>query len=313
MMQLYGLMHVADHELLSDPARRGKLRADMYLRNSAVLAASARAAGLKFTVLGNAKDWIDARLKRLNLDGAVNVASYAFSREVPEEMPFRSTHYKLDLIRGFASGAFGDRVALLDLDVVILRHFELPHFDALWVYDIWDHAAPSHGAERIMGDLVKLGAPADSHHWYGGEFIAGTPQLFGGLAAEIEEIWPKYLAGAGSFHHSGDEMVTTPALLRMAQQGTVLRDAGELGILARWWSARTASPIPSLEETLKAAVLHLPGDKRYLAKQATGDFQTGRFVQAYRQHAWHRRNASMYKNVRDFLLGRRTWTLPRLI
>ncbi|BEV02168.1 hypothetical protein [Novosphingobium olei] len=313
MLRLYGLMHVADPAVLAtDPASPGALKVDVYLRNAATLAASAKVADMPFALVSNAAEWVAARLSGLGLKDAATVLPGDFARDVPGGIPFQAAHYKLDLMSMFASGELGDQVALVDLDMVVQRKFELPDPDALTVYDIWHHVAPAYGEDRIGVDLDLFEVPAGSRHWFGGEFIAGSPARFAELSAEIEKIWPGYVAALGTTHHTGDEMVVTSALLRLAARGLPLRDAGELGLVQRWWSARTLSPIPPLSQSIDAAMLHLPADKDYLASRAGQAFDPRTFPAQYRDHARGRRRLGMVKNVVDVLRGRGSQHLPQL-
>ncbi|WP_225205194.1 hypothetical protein [Novosphingobium huizhouense] len=312
MLQLYGLMHVADPAVLAtDPASPAPQKVDVYLRNAATLAASARVADMPFRLVSNAPEWLEARLAGLGLAGAAEVIAGAFAREVPGGIPFQAAHYKLDLLSMFGTGALGEQVALVDLDMVVQRKFALPDPDALYVYDIWDHVASAFG-DVLSRDLGKFDVPAGNHRWYGGEFIAGSPANFAVLSAEIEAIWPHYLAALGTTHHTGDEMVVTSALLRLAARGFPLREAGSLGFVQRWWSARTRTRIQPLARSLDAAMLHLPADKDYLAARAGAPFDVAGFPDHYRRHARGRRHLAMVKNVVDVMRGRRAQYLPQL-
>ena len=310
-MNIYGLLHVDEACLRHKPDYAAPLKIDLYGRTAVNLAHSATASSLPFAVLSNAVAWLEARLAAIGHGGALTVLPLLVDREVPADTPFRSAHHKLDVIHAFASGQLGAMVALIDLDVVIRHAFSLQAPDRLCVYDIWDQVAPAYGAERIRADLVALGAPHQSSAWFGGEFIAGPAAAFGLLAREIDDIWPQYLSLLGQTHHTGDEMVVTAALLRLAARGVPLHPVNGTGVIARWWSGRTLAPLPPLDAVLNDSMLHLPADKPFLAQMAAAPFEDAAFIATYRAYARRQRWLAMAKNVADGLRGRRWQHLPR--
>jgi hypothetical protein len=296
-MTFYGMLHVnaADGHMPNHKAGDAEQSLDLYFRNAVTLAASLRRVGCDFTLLTNDV----ARLERLGrgADADLSLRSVPFHLSVPEDVPFYSAHFKLDVFRWFASAADPYPI-LIDLDMVALRR-PSPAFGACiearlpMAYDISDQVFPAFGETTITGDLARLtGNAASITRWFGGEFIGGPPAFFGELIAHIDRLWAGYCGCYSSLHHKGDEGLTSPALCQMLQEGRVVVDAGPIGGVGRYWSNQPLHPQKPLAWFEQCFLLHLPSDKPFIARQSRRPFLADRFRRAYRRHlfsVWPRR------------------------
>lgn len=191
-----------------------------------------------------------------------------FDRDVPLGIPFRSAHFKLDVIRAFGEGRLGKRPSLIDLDVLPVNHLQTDEFfnHDLLIYDITDQMVSDIGSERLVSDLsFLLDRPIYCPVWYGGEFISGSQEAFSALSKKIDKIWPRYRDNLDRFAHVGDETIVTAAIYELVQEGLQFRDLGAANLLARWWSARTTFPQSSLSAIANVPFWHLPADKEFIA------------------------------------------------
>lgn len=185
--------------------------------------------------------------------------------------------------------AAAEYAILVDLDAVALRApprtlVESAAAGLPLVYDISDQVIPAYGADTIAADLARLTTGAPVCRWYGGEFIGGRPAFFARLHAEIAAMWDAYCDDFASFHHQGDEILTTAALCRMVAAGVTVLDAGPVGVVGRYWSAPCLHPQKPLAWFESCFIAHLPCDKPFLARRPNGTFDAARFRSAYRRH-----------------------------
>ncbi|PNG25372.1 hypothetical protein [Methylocella silvestris] len=305
--QLYGLLHVADavgaHANLS--AKSGD-PIDIYLKCAALCAASVATAGGSFALITNHAARLAARCKALGLDH-LQLREYRFVWPVPEGVAFYSAHYKLELIEAFATGAFGVRVGLIDVDTVLQKAFDLPDIaeGALAIYDITDIERASYGTDRIRQDIETVaGKSFPDARWYGGEFIIGDPRAFATLARAVKSCWGNYTQAIGKLHHVGDEAVVSAAINLARLEGFATVNADRGGGVARWWTARTEAPVRRFREIENRSLLHLPSDKEFLAAYPCAGFDGARFVSAYRSYAGRKLRLRRLANFVAGLLGR---------
>lgn len=293
--KFYSLLHVdlvrnRKHVNLKSSATNA---IDTYVACSRLLAASCRYFGVSYAVVTNETDFLRERVEALG--GGVDVCDGDFDRAVPEDAKFYSAHFKLDLIRAMGEGRFGVKVALLDIDTVLTKRFDLPAdawcHDRLFVYDLSETEIQAYGEGRIQKSLQGLGVQSSERpRWFGGEFLLGDFRVFSKLSREIDKLWPAYRTSWHLTHHVGDEMVVTAALISLLQQGITITDAGQAvcpsgaPLVARWWSARTRAPQAPFGVAARAALLHLPADKPFLARQSRRNYVPEEFGEAYRRY-----------------------------
>lgn len=97
-------------------------------------------------------------------------------------------------------------------------------------------------AEPIIDSLRLLGFDTEEARWWGGEFIMGDGDHFEALSRQLLQKWPLYTARIADMAHVGDEMVLTSDLEALRLQGMEVADGGTMGVVARYWSARTRAP-----------------------------------------------------------------------
>lgn len=255
---------------------------DVYLSCACLCAKAFRSAGESFCLVTNDTGEVQRRLERLQL-GDLPVVSFEFLLQVPQGIPFYSAHFKLDLFRGFGSGEFGKDVGFVDLDTVLLR--TLPKCGALGVYDISDQVLPIYEQPRIAADMEKIsGQSIPEARWYGGEFVTGSASMFRAISSYVETFWGNYIQNVGSLAHIGDEMVMSAALNCARLDGVSLVDYGKNGSVARWWTSRTRHQQLPFDAVKGSALLHLPADKIFLARQAQNPFDGETFLKKFRPY-----------------------------
>jgi hypothetical protein len=276
----------------------------VYVQNALTLARSLASHGQAFTLVTNDGPRVAAMVAEIGGETLIAVEPIAFTLDVPPGIPFRSAHFKLELLRLFGEGRFGEFPALLDLDVVALRPLAFTHGASLWVYDIaHEMLGGTTHAEALTSLQTVAGEPLPEPSWWGGEFIAGPPVAFATLWREVEAVWPDYCRAVGTLYHSGDEMVVSAALNRLRGRGFAIEDAGAAGLVARWWSVRTKRRLGRLSAAQQCAILHLPADKHLLARHATRPFAADAFVTDLRADVKRRRN--LLRDLAHSLKGRR--------
>ena len=256
---------------------------DIYLRCAATCRASFAHWGYDWTLATNEVERLAERCRAIGLDD-IPFREVSFEWSVPEDIRFRSAHYKLELMHRFASGEFGDRVALVDLDAVCARAMpdEAMKSGGLIGYDMSAVAQRGGQAQEIIDSLRMLGFKTEEARWWGGELILGDGDHFKALSRQLLQKWPVYTARIADMAHVGDEMVLTSGLEALRLQGMKVADGGTMGVVARYWSARTRTPFPPFRDVGTASVWHLPADKPFLARWATRHFDPATFRKEYR-------------------------------
>ena len=258
---------------------------DAYLRCAAVCHASFAYHGYRWTLVTDAPDRIVEGYERLGLE-APPVRAVDFAWEVPSDLRFRAAHYKLELLQRFASGAYGDRVGLVDLDTIciaVLPPIVTDH-GALVGYDMSEAQKRSPATSASVESLRALGVPTDQPRWWGGEFVVGDKEHFASLGEHLTQLWPRYLANEAAMAHVGDEMILTAAMMRLEADEIELRDGGAGKAIARFWSARTLAPFPRFGAAREASILHLPADKPFIARHAGQPFSPDGFLSGYERY-----------------------------
>lgn len=269
--RFYGLVYL-EQGAPAHAAGPGSSASTAYVALAGRLAQSMNARGVPFTALTNDAEGVARHSRQLGNDW-LNATEVPFPSSIPGGVAFRSAPRKLDLFPQLASGRFGDYVALVDLDMILLRDFPedvggLFAADMPCVYDITDQVIPAYGAARVHADLRAItagGAVGPLPRWYGGEFIAGRPEFFARLVETIEAIYQRYRERWRELHHLGDEMIVSAALNLLAGQGIPFEDVGVRQAVGRWWSGTTHHPRRNFEWFDNCALLQLPVDKHFLS------------------------------------------------
>jgi len=295
----YGLLFVSKYNNHTNMKKNGTESIDIYCANAALCSASAAAAGVRFRLITNAATDLRSRFARMKLP-TPEIIEEEFSLEVPEGADFFAAHFKIDVLKLFGTGKFGEYVGLIDLDTIFLRSvFVNPIFDGkICVYDIsnqtWDEKMG-----RILKENIRFvaGANFDKPRWYGGEFIVGHKILFEILSRKINEFADRYFANIENMGHVGDEMLVSAALNSIESDDPgILFDVGSQHEVTRWWSSRTLRRQKRFGEIENSALLHLPSDKEFLALLARRAFSVANFLECYKRHINRRKRALLLYN-----------------
>jgi hypothetical protein len=312
----YGLLHLAPTEksAVNMSVKNFDEQLLIYIKCALNLSDSLVGKGFKFVLLTNQKQRVFAILD--SLDRSLDVEEIPFLTKVPTGARFYSAHHKIDCFRYFAT-LKNTYALLIDLDMVCLNQLPLSlkqNIEAgfLISYDISDQVIPAHGAHRIRGDLELIHGMKSEGRWYGGEFIGAPPQLYKKLVDAIDSIYLNYVRNIALLHHVGQEPFTSAAIEVLKLEAVQIVDAGSLGIVGRYWNARTKHPQKPLKYFLGSFLLHVPSDKRFLAKLShNSPMEAGKFIGLYRSH---QRRSYLFKRpairIRDLirrLSSRATW------
>jgi hypothetical protein len=311
-VQLYTLLYVDDRQdviqnkiKIENPALSTYLPCAMLLRKSCALH------GINVKILTNNAHFLNEELSRL---GKPPIAiEIDFPTDIPRSINYYAAHYKLDALRALGSGDLGNRVALLDCDIVMLRG--LPDEQSSWredvlnVYDLSPSVAQEFGEDYVAEDVELLtGLRIPGARWFGGEFIAGSPAAFRLLMRQIDTIWPNYVRDHAKTRHEGDEMVVSAALNVLSHTGRMtLIDIGakDRRWIGRWFSARTGYKQDPLAYHMDCALLHVPCDKDFLAAAADKPFDVAGFRRDFWRYAARKLRIRTAVNFIDRLSGRR--------
>jgi hypothetical protein len=307
-IRFYGLLYI-DAQNNKNVNVRGVVDPNIYILCASLCSKTFRAAGSVFCIITNEVEYVRKRFDSLGLED-ITVFPHDFISVVPTATPFYATHFKLDIYRAFGRGVFGEQVGLIDLDTVLLR--KLPSTTSLAVYDITEQVIPTYG-RRIGSDMELVsGRSLSDPRWYGGEFIMGTTTEFATVSQYTDKCWTNYLQNISSLHHVGDEMIVSSALNMARGDGVRIVDYGRDNLVARWWTARTEHRQAAFDAVERAALLHLPADKTFLAKEAPYEFETEKFLSRFRRHARNKIAVRSIVNAGTLLLGGGMKFTPRL-
>lgn len=312
--KLYSLLHIHGNNKSNVNLKSSISDAlDTYILCGILLSKSCRKYNIDYSIITNEPEILEERIDVLG--GGVKVVRGNFFRDVPENINFYSAHYKLDVIKAFGDGDYGDNVGLIDLDMVLINDIDFGEFlndkSALFVYNITDQVEPAVGEKKLLKSLQKMDVPVSKNpQWYGGEFIFGRKEVFHELYEKIQTYWINYTQCYGSLHHVGDEMIVTAALNDLKHVNYNIIDIGSAlvvkqPVVARWWSSRTLGKQISLSQALTASFLHLPSDKKFLAKMARKDFKGKKFVLFYTMHAIVKIAPRQVLNIFDNIIMRK--------
>jgi hypothetical protein len=275
-LTLYGMLYLdeSDNININIKIKNFKSKIDLYLRNAVTLSKSLKDRGVNFVLITNNLLAIEQNKNYSRLD--LQVEEISFTTHVPPGIKFYSAHFKLDVLRYLASlpSAY---VGLCDLDMICINSIpeclmtQIAEKKPLF-YDISEQVIPAYGKEKITRDIECILGDKSCGKWYGGEFIAGTPDFFFMLTHEINQIYDQYIANIDKIHHVGDEAITTAALEKMQQNGIKITDAGKLKIVGRFWSIKVLHEQKPFDWYKDCFLLHLPADKKFLASISQKSF-----------------------------------------
>lgn len=280
-LNAYGLLYVDPKHDRHVNIHGWRNSIDVYLLCAANCSRSFHRSGVRFKLVTNNGALLTERLRRLDITD-LEILEHRFVLPVPAGIPFFSAHFKLELYDAFGSGDYGEYLALIDIDTLLLR--PLPTASDLAAYDISDQVFPRYGRETVIRDLeIVAGKPLANGRWYGGEFVMGSAAQFSELARLIDFCWPRYIENMGTVHHLGDEMVLSAALNLYATEHALV-DYGARGNVTRWWSSRTFNKQAPFSRAVNTALLHLPADKLFISRFNVGHFSSQPMLDAYQKY-----------------------------
>jgi hypothetical protein len=229
-------------------------------------------------------------LQRLNKEQyPIEIRQINFISKFPSGIKFYSAHYKLEVFH-YLSSINEEYIALVDSDMLCVN--ELPaSFNNIiskklpLYYDITTQVVPAYGAENIIRDKELISGKESNGLWAGGEFIAGAPSFFGTLSNEIKKVEEIYFQHINSFHHQGDEMLTSVAIEALKDSGGFeIAEAGNLSIVGRFWSYKPLHIQKPITAYANHFLLHLPSDKKFIAGLPPDKIKGAAFFKKYSLH-----------------------------
>jgi len=222
---------------------------------------------------------------------------------------YLSSRYVLDAILAATEGQPADRTMLLiDLDCVWVAPERLfaavpaaPEIGCIHIRYPADWDVVGFGAvgrtPSAIGELAgRLGGPAQTPPWVGGELLAGTPGAMRELVAACEQIDSR-LAAAGEVLPTEEQVLT----LAGALGHVAFRNLSPLA-----WRIQTGPrhEAPPVQEPLSLALWHLPGEKGLSMRRTARELRRGRTAGLRRDLAEPARMARRF-NVAGNGLARR--------
>lgn len=220
-------------------------------------------ANSSLTVLTNSREYLE------KVNPNLNCAEIEFKQQIPRNIGFFASHFKLDVYSYLAGLQDGGYYFLIDSDVVCLNpmpqnmvnciHSNIPMY-----YDITKQYYPAYGRDVMLKakEILAQGKPSTGF-WIGGEFLAGDNLFFDELAREIALIMPLYLDNYKVFFHQSDETLVSVALEKMMASRRIV-NVGDFGGIGKFWSCPTKHEQSPVEAFADHFLLHLPADKNYL-------------------------------------------------
>jgi hypothetical protein len=300
----FGLLYVGEKQEKHANIKGAGDPLDIYLRCASLCAKSISYHGYTFRLITNDASRIERRIRQLAL-AQLDISQHQFGLIVPDNLPFRAAHFKLELYKLLGSGRFGEHVGVIDIDSVMIASITFPPLQpgCVLAYDISDQVMAEYGYERVRFDIERIiGAPVPKWRWLGGEFLFGHAESFQKLAVSTFRLWARYLECADYLHHVSDEMITAAA---MCDTDLHIIDGGQLGFVARWWTARTNFKQMPFDAVRERSILHLPADKSFLAASACIPYSPADFIARFSRVARGKLFRRKLYNMVEMLLNRR--------
>lgn len=271
-IRFYTLLYIdsAEKRKLSGRVYDSNERIDLFVKNACVLDKTLRLCcsvqGIDgCTILTNDVQATERSLERVNKCKLGGVKSIAFTTKVPKGISFYSAHFKIDVMRWFASRPKEEYSVLLDNDVVCVAplppgFIDMAEADKPLNYTLRGYL--DNERRRQMRDICN-DVNSNTVTWSGGELIGGTALFYKRLVEKIDRVLPHYfdMIAKEKLFHTGDEMPVSIAWHLLRQEGIIPTDAFDIGLLYRYWGNLETKP-PLYYGT---SLLHIPYDKVFLA------------------------------------------------
>jgi len=288
------MLYIKSKNFDENAAENGFVTIHGYINCCKVLHNSLKKFDYKLVILTNQPDVI------IEQENTLNVEKVDFKLNIPENVRFFSAHHKIEVFKYLS--LYGDEYSiLLDSDVVCVNNIpenmekiiqeKIPVY-----YDITDQVYPAYGRIKIIEDKTIIMGIKSLGNWAGGELIGGSKNFFGEIYNKCIDYWDKYFDNINSFHHQGDEMLTSCAIEKYILDKNVIINAGSIGFIGRYWSVKTLHIGKAFEAYFDNFLLHLPADKEYLAKYNSEN----NFIENYQiyLHNKNKKKNSIIKNAK---------------
>lgn len=298
-MKVYSLFYVQENDdKIESVNLNSNNNLEVYINNIFFLSRTLfESSGSKLYVITNNVKKI--RQIGRDIDKYCDFLELNFDTKIPENAKFYSAHYKLDVLRYFSQLPIDNYIGLIDIDIVCTgENFE--NLKSLFerkynlVYDITEQRSSAYGISNLKKDLGLILGRKSEGHWYGGEFIFGTPIFFKKLIVQIDEIYVNYVKNIDYLSHHGDEVIVSAAIEILKQQGISIRSVNNTGIIERYWSVYPKHKQEKLNFYLNNFFLHLPADKKFIADNISLNLSD--FINKYKKYALLRKIKSYIKN-----------------
>lgn len=308
-MEFYGFLHLEEQEssTVNVSVRSFRHKVLTYLQNAALLGRSLRDHGHEFHLLTNQRGLIDQLAPSIARE--LRLIEIEFAARVPSGVRFFSGHYKVDVFRYLGNLPKGYR-ALIDLDMLCVNFAPESLADAennntALYYDITEQVVASSGEAHLRDQLEEILGREVSLRWSGGEFLAGPPEFFAELTSAVDSIFDRYLEVSVGRYRVGNEPYQNAAIELLREKGWDVRDAGELGIVRRFWNMPVKHRQPPFRDFQNAFLLHLPVDKHILS--LIYRFPPGSpegYLATYRMARWFWLPVEIFQRFRGYISKR---------
>lgn len=217
------------------------------------------------------------------------------SFEVPKEFPWALAFYKLCALRAMVRGGKEyDHILLMDADTYTTRSYEELWQEADWGVLLYPVNHSFHHPDRkvIRRDFERF-YPGESKHvnpvHYGGEFVAGTPEILERYLTYCENVYEKLKENDYKMQPSaGDETIWSIAAALAGDELSVI-SAG--AYLYRFWTGAFYL-ISTVTVSNPVCIWHIPNEK-----------ETG-FLRLYRYYQKHKTYPAVQKAAAIFGIRR---------
>jgi len=312
MINIFSLFYSDRFSSIAKPVNSNRKHSnhnDIYLKNAFLLQKSLADVGIHYAVITNDGKLFDDFFQKYGYK--INYQVVCFSWKIPTNIKFYGAHFKLELFEKFGTGAFGEKILLLDLDMIAtpkikdlltkledLKNNTLVYYNVASIeFDFQQKREHQNGVKIFTEKVIP------PFFWAGGEFIFGSVDCFKNLSLACKNILPVYFSYCDRLPHVGDEMVVNVVFNQL--KGSInLTEVGQLGLInpvVRFWSAGTSVDLPGFDSFKDVCLFHLPADKEFLSYQSSKDFNYKDILLNYRRLVFKkslfRRIFYMFSNI----------------
>lgn len=281
MIKYYSMFYV-DKNTNANNLKSDNIK-EIYIKNIISLNRSILLKGGTYTILTNDPE-LENEIKKYQYNVKCEVIK--FTSDIPPGIRFYNAHYKKDVFKYFSS--LKQVSCLIDIDVICINNISNYHYEGVpIVYDISYQINGAYGKNTIDADInLILNENEKNNLWFGGEFIVGDNLFYRKLYSKIEKIYPTYKKNVNNLKHIGDEAFTSAAI------NLLLREGMQIDIQKKWVQRYWNDIVKHNQNKLtrNSLFLHLPADKKYLAKIYNSELKIKYFYIFYIIHIYSIKN-----------------------